>query len=104
MTLYLKGHRKCDIFYLKHLNLLNKKKIFQLWPAVFLTPLEVEQHTVSHMKALIGGELEYRGLMHDSLFTLCHPLCKIALLVHRMGLVRFVSLSTVHNMNLNYRL
>ena len=96
MTLYLKGHRTCDIFYLKHLNLLNKKKIFQLWPAVFLTPLEVEQHTVSPMKALIGGELEYRGLMHDSLFTLCHPLCKIALLVHRMGLGQFVALSTVY--------
>ena len=95
MTLYLKGHRKCDMFYLKHLNLLNKKKIFQLWPAVFLTPLEVEQHTVSHIKALIGGELECRGLMHDSLFTLRYPLCKIALLVHRMGLVWFVSLSTV---------
>ena len=60
-----------------------------------MIPLKVEQHTVSHMKALIGGELEYRGLMRDSLFTLRHPLCKIALLVHRMGLVRFVSLSTV---------
>ena len=58
-------------------------------------PLEVERHTVPQMKALIGGKLEYRGLMCDSLFTLCHPLCKIALLVHRVGLVRFVSLSTV---------
>ena len=58
-------------------------------------PLEVERHTVSHMKPLISGELDYRGLMRGSLFTLCHPLLKVALLVHRMGLGRFVSLSTV---------
>ena len=50
MTLYLKGYQKYNI----------SKLSFQLCPAVFSMPLEVECHTVPHLKALI------RGIEHKS--------------------------------------
>ena len=95
MTLYLKGHGKHDKFNLKHLNLLKKTQLFQLQLAVFSMPLEVERYTVPHLKAIIGGKMENRGLRCGSILILWYPLCKIALLVHTGGLGRFVSLSTV---------
>ena len=60
MTLYLKGHRKYERSKLKLFNLLNKNGLFgTFWDFLTLTscmmPLEVQCHTVSHLKALISG-------------------------------------------------
>ena len=58
-------------------------------------PLEVQGHTVSVLKALNCGKLEPRGLRCGSIFVLCHALLKKAILLHREGVVPFVSLNTV---------
>ena len=58
-------------------------------------PLEIQSHAIPHFKADIRGKLNPRGLECGSIFTLCHPFFKIALLVHTEGLGQFVSLSSV---------
>ena len=65
MTLYLKGHWNYERSKLELLNLLNKNALFwniQVLSLVFPMPLEIQSHTVPHLKALIGGKLEKIGL------------------------------------------
>ena len=50
-------------------------------------PLEVQAHTVPHLKALISGIMELRGLGCGSTFNLCHALLKKAILLHTEVLV-----------------
>ena len=59
-------------------------------------PFEVKGHTVSHLKALISGELEPRGLRCGSSFVLCNPLLKKAILLHKEGLSKTALASTVY--------
>ena len=59
-------------------------------------PLEVQGHTVSHLKDQIRGDLEPRGLRCGIIFILCHPLLKKAFLPNAVvGLVKFHSNRTV---------
>ena len=58
-------------------------------------PLKVEGHTVPHLKAPDCSKLVSRGLRNDSIFSLCPGLVKSLYSLHKMGLGRFVSLSTV---------
>ena len=86
MTLYLKGHWKYEMSNLELLNLLNKNGLFwnfQIWPLVFPMPLEIQSYTVPHLKALISGKLEPRGLRFGSTFILCHALLNKAILLHK---------------------
>ena len=58
-------------------------------------PIEVQGHTVPHLKALINGKLEPRGLRCGSTFILCYVLLKTAILLHTKGLVKTEMASTV---------
>ena len=65
MTLYIKGHWNYERSKLELLNLLNKNALFwnfQVLSFVFPMPLEIQSHTVPHLKALISGNLELREL------------------------------------------
>ena len=46
-------------------------------------PLEIQSHTVPHLKALISGNLEPRGLRWGSTFRVCQALFKSAVLLHK---------------------
>ena len=48
-------------------------------------PLQVQGHTVPHLKALIS---EPRGLRCDSNVRICQALLKSVVLLHREGLVK----------------
>ena len=66
------------------LNLLNKNALFwnfQVLSLVFPMPLEI--HTVPHLKALISGNLEPRGLRWGSTFRVCQALLNTAILLHK---------------------
>ena len=58
-------------------------------------PLEVQGHTVPHLKALISGKVEPRGLRCGSTFILYYALLKKAILLHTEGLVKTEMASTV---------
>ena len=58
-------------------------------------PLEVQGHTVPHLKALISGKLEPSRLRCGSTFILCYVLPKTAILLHTEGLVKTEMASTV---------
>ena len=58
-------------------------------------PLEVQGHTVPHLKALISGKSEPRGLRCGSTFILCYVLLKTAILLHTEGLVKTEMANTV---------
>ena len=57
-------------------------------------PLEVQGHTVPHLKALISGKLEPRGLRCGNTFILCYTLLKRAILLHKMRFVWLVLATT----------
>ena len=59
-------------------------------------PVEVLGHTVPHLKALISGKLEPRGLSCGSTFILCYVLLKTAILLHTEDLVKTEMASTVY--------
>ena len=86
MTLYLKGHWNYERSKLELLNLLNKNALFwnfQVLSLVFPMPLEIQSHTVPHLKALISGKNEPRGLRYGSTFRVCQALLKSAILLHK---------------------
>ena len=58
-------------------------------------PLEVQSHAVPHLKALISGKMEPRGLRCSSLFILCQTLWKNTSLLHKMRFVWLVLATTV---------
>ena len=51
-------------------------KNFQIWPVVFLMPLEVQGHTVPLLKCLMCGNMEVWGLRCGTYFILCKVLLK----------------------------
>ena len=59
-------------------------------------PLEVQGHRVPHMKALISGKLEPRGLRCGNTFILCYTLLKRAILLHKIRFVWLVLATTVY--------
>ena len=69
--------------------------MFQIEHVTFPMPFKVEVLTVPYFKAPVCGKLVSRGLRNDSIFSLCPGLFKSVYLIHKRGLVRFVSLSTV---------
>ena len=86
MTLYLKRHWNSERSKLELLNLLNKNALFwnfQVLSLVFPMPLEIQSHTVPHLKALISGKNEPRGLGCGSTFSVCQALLKSAILLHK---------------------
>ena len=60
----------------------HKIKMLPLRPVIFLTPLELQGHTVPHLKGLMCGKMEARKLRCGSIFILCHALLKNAILLH----------------------
>ena len=58
-------------------------------------PLEIQSHTIPHLKALISGKMEPRGLRCSSLFILCQTLWKNTSLLHKMRFVWLVLATTV---------
>ena len=46
-------------------------------------PLEIQSHTIPHLKALISGKMEPRGLRWGSTFRVCQTLFKSAYLLHK---------------------
>jgi hypothetical protein len=46
-------------------------------------PLEIQSHTVPHLKAFISGNVEPRGLRWGSTFRVCQALLKNAVLLHK---------------------
>ena len=65
MTLYLKRHQKYDRSKLKVPFMLSKFRRFN-FEVVFLVPFE--GHTIPHLKVLISGKLEPRGIRCGSTF------------------------------------
>ena len=57
--------------------------------------LEVQGHTVPHLKALFSAYKGRRGLMCGSTLTLCHTLLKKASLLHKEAAVRILNLGSV---------
>ena len=86
MTLYLKGHWNYERSKLELINLLNKNALFwnfQVLSLVFPMPLEIQSHTVPHLKALISGNLQPGGQRWGSTFRVCQALFKSAVLLHK---------------------
>ena len=54
-----------------------------IWPIVHPKPLEVYTHKRCHLKAVISGSLDLKGLRCGSTFTLYHALLKKAILHHK---------------------
>ena len=46
-------------------------------------PLEIQNHTVPHLKALIIGKNEPRGLRYGSTFNVCQAFLKSVILLHK---------------------
>ena len=59
--------------------------------------LEVQGHTVPHLKALGSGKYGPRGLWCDSTLNICQVDLKIANLLHKWGFVDSQTQTTVHN-------
>ena len=56
---------------------------------------EVHSRAIPHFKADISGKYKQMGLRHDCISMNCQSLLNIAHLLHKGGLGRFVSLSTL---------
>ena len=69
--------------------------IVQLWRLIFLEPLRVKRHYVSHFKGLISAKVELEAQGRDSTFTICHTLLKKAILHYKRALASFVLSTTV---------
>ena len=54
---------------------------------VTFKPHELEQSYIHHLKALMCGIIASRGQGHSCRFTMCHASLKMALLLHKVGLV-----------------
>ena len=57
--------------------------------------LELEQSYIHHLKALMCGINASRGQGHGGRFTMCHASLKMALLLHKVGLVKRLMSTTV---------
>ena len=56
---------------------------------------DAPDHAIPHFKAKISGEFESRRPRYGSTFISCQAIFKNPVLVHREGLVPFVSISSV---------
>ena len=68
---------------------------FQLWFVVFLIPLEVQGHTIPHLKALRYGIYETRGFSCGSTSSICQGILKSGNLLHKWCVVKTKSLRIV---------
>ena len=68
---------------------------FQIEHVIISMSLEVEGHTVPHLKAPVSCKLVSRGLSNGSIFSLSLVLLKSVYLLHKWVLGQFVSLCTV---------
>ena len=59
-------------------------------------PLEVQDHTVPHLKALRYGKDDSKGLSCGSIFDFIQGILKIEDLLHKQGLVETQLLRTVY--------
>ena len=60
-------------------------------------PLKIQGHTVPHLKGLMCGKLEARGLRCGNIFILCQPLLKNDILLHIEATVRiFIGPTVLH--------
>ena len=55
----------------------------------------LEKSYIHHLKALMCGINASRGQGHGHMFTMCHTSLKMALLLHKVGLVKTVVQTTV---------
>ena len=62
---------------------------------VTFEPLELEQSYIHHLKALMCGINASRGQGYGHMFTMCHASLKMALLLHKVGLVTKLMSTTV---------
>ena len=62
---------------------------------VTFEPLDLEQIYIHHLKALMRGINASRGQGHGCRFTMCHASLKMALLLHKVGLVKRLMSTTV---------
>ena len=100
MTLYLKGHWNYDRSKLELFNLLNKNTLFwnfQVLSLVFPMPPEIHSHTVPHLKALISGNLEPRGLRWGSTLGSARPSLKVLFYYIKRPTVPIFSRLSVYN-------
>ena len=95
MTLYLKWYQKQDRSKLKSLNLLIKVERLTV---IFLIPLEVQDHTLPHLKALRYGKDGSRELSSGSTFSIYQGILKSDNLLHKRVFVKTQSLHTVPHM------
>ena len=63
---------------------------------VTFEPLELEQSYIHHLKALMCGINASRGQGHGHIFTMWHASLKMALLLHKVGLVSRLMSATVN--------
>ena len=75
--------------------LLSKYKRFQLWLVIFLMPVEVQGHTVPHLKSLRYGIYETRRLSCGSVSSICQDILKSVNLLHKLVFVKTQSWRTV---------
>ena len=55
----------------------------------------LEKSYIHHLKALMCGIIASRGQGHGHMFTMCHTSLKMALLLHKVGLVSRLMSTTV---------
>ena len=57
----------------------------------------LEKSYIHHLKALMCGINASRGQGHGHMFTMCHASLKMALLLHKVGLVKTTVQTTVRD-------
>ena len=60
----------------------------KLWRLITFDSLVLEKSYIRHLKALMCGINASRGQGHGCRFTMCHASLKMALLLHKEGLVK----------------
>ena len=68
---------------------------------VTLESFELEQSYIHQLKALMCGNNASRGQEHGCRFTMCHASLKMALLLHKEGLVKTTVPITVFALRMN---
>ena len=71
--------------------------IVNLQRLVTFESLELEKSYIHHLKALMCGINASRGQGHGCRFTMCHASLKMALLLHKEGLVKTTVPITVYS-------
>ena len=85
MTLYFKGNQKYDRSNLKTYTSTYKAELLTLTNVIFLIPSKLRGHTVPHLKFIIHGKYETRGLSCGSTSSICQEILKSDNLLHKRG-------------------